>query len=165
MKEGVAKRIGGKPSPDRVEARCAHQNYCGGCSWQELDYAKQIEYKERNVLQQLRRIGGLTEFYGRTDHGCRKKSSATANKMEFTFIQERWLTPEEISTGDVIPKDQGLGFPRSWKVLTGFLHIDECPPCKTASTQRHAQFPLLGSAEISTILLSPKGKRRHPSQM
>ncbi|NQV53090.1 MAG: 23S rRNA (uracil(1939)-C(5))-methyltransferase RlmD [Flavobacteriales bacterium] len=123
MKEGVAKRIE-KPSADRVEARCAHQKYCGGCSWQELDYAKQIEYKERNVLQQLRRIGGLTEFTAEPIMGA-EKIYGYRNKMEFTFIQERWLTPEEISTGDVIPKDQGLGFHVPGR-FDWVLHIDEC---------------------------------------
>ena len=48
-----------KPSPWRVEPRCAHYRRCGGCQLQVMDYKKQLEYKENKVRNNLMRIGGF----------------------------------------------------------------------------------------------------------
>ena len=50
------------PSPDRVEPKCAYHKQCGGCQIQALSYDKQLEYKKKKVLNNLTRIGGLTEL-------------------------------------------------------------------------------------------------------
>ena len=49
------------PGPARVEAPCAHYPACGGCRFQDLDYAVQVEAKEAQVREALRRIGGIAE--------------------------------------------------------------------------------------------------------
>lgn len=49
-----------RPSPDRVNARCAFARQCGGCQIQEMSYAKQLEFKARKVRGNLERIGGLS---------------------------------------------------------------------------------------------------------
>jgi 23S rRNA (uracil1939-C5)-methyltransferase len=48
-----------EPSPDRVEPRCAYFGRCGGCLWQHIRYAAQLEAKRANVRAALERIGGL----------------------------------------------------------------------------------------------------------
>jgi 23S rRNA (uracil1939-C5)-methyltransferase len=48
-------------SPKRVVAPCEHYPACGGCRFQDLDYAVQVEAKESQVREALRRIGGLDE--------------------------------------------------------------------------------------------------------
>ena len=48
-------------SKHRVEARCAVASPCGGCQLQEMDYRKQLEFKEKKVYEHLRRIGGFSE--------------------------------------------------------------------------------------------------------
>jgi 23S rRNA (uracil1939-C5)-methyltransferase len=48
-----------KPSPDRVEPRCAHFNICGGCSLQHLSPAAQIAAKQQVLLDSLKHIGGI----------------------------------------------------------------------------------------------------------
>jgi 23S rRNA (uracil1939-C5)-methyltransferase len=47
------------PGPGRVEPRCAHFGVCGGCAWQDLDYAEQLRHKEAQVDEALRRLGGI----------------------------------------------------------------------------------------------------------
>ena len=50
------------PSPDRVEPKCAFHKQCGGCQIQALSYEKQLEYKKKKVLNNLQRIGGLSDL-------------------------------------------------------------------------------------------------------
>src|SRR6266566_3221106 len=49
------------PGPQRVDAPCAHYPACGGCRFQDLAYEAQLEQKQRQVEDSLRRIGGLAE--------------------------------------------------------------------------------------------------------
>jgi 23S rRNA (uracil1939-C5)-methyltransferase len=44
-------------SPDRVAPRCAHFGVCGGCSLQHLSAPAQLAAKERQLLDNLERIG------------------------------------------------------------------------------------------------------------
>ena len=44
-------------SQERVEPFCQHFGVCGGCKWQMLPYEKQLQYKQHEVEQNLRRIG------------------------------------------------------------------------------------------------------------
>ena len=47
------------PSPFRVSPECPHFGPCGGCTFQNFTYEKQLEIKENYLLQTLKRIGGL----------------------------------------------------------------------------------------------------------
>jgi 23S rRNA (uracil1939-C5)-methyltransferase len=49
------------PSPQRITPRCRHFGECGGCHYQHLTYAHQLEVKEKIVLDQMRRIGKMAE--------------------------------------------------------------------------------------------------------
>ncbi len=46
-------------SADRIEPRCRHFGVCGGCKWQHLPYELQLKYKEKQVKDNLTRIGKL----------------------------------------------------------------------------------------------------------
>ncbi len=50
------------PSPDRVDPVCAFSRQCGGCQLQALSYEKQLEFKQRVVESDLRRIGGFYDI-------------------------------------------------------------------------------------------------------
>ncbi len=50
-----------EPSEYRVEPRCPIADKCGGCQLMQLDYEKQLEYKEDKVLNCLTRIGGFED--------------------------------------------------------------------------------------------------------
>ncbi len=86
-----------KLSEVRAEPFCEHFGVCGGCSWQNLPYTGQLRFKERQVVDQLSRIGRLEL----PAEGVRPiiGSAATTfyrNKLEFTFAPKRWLTYEEM---------------------------------------------------------------------
>jgi 23S rRNA (uracil1939-C5)-methyltransferase len=123
FKEGIVHEVT-KQSSFRVDAACQHIAYCGGCSWQELDYAKQIELKEKNVQQQLRRIGGFEHIPSEPILGA-KELYHYRNKLEFTFVAQRWLTPAELGQGDAVKKDEGLGFHVPGR-FDWVLHIEAC---------------------------------------
>src|SRR2546421_7892348 len=48
-----------EPGPQRVDAPCAHYPACGGCRFQDLAYEAQAVAKQDQVLDALRRIGGI----------------------------------------------------------------------------------------------------------
>lgn len=95
------------PSPFRVKAPCPYSGFCGGCSWQYLDYEKQIFFKREHVVEALEHIGGFANVrvHPVVPSG---KVLGYRNKMEFSFSDRRWLLPEELSSKD-IPKDFALG--------------------------------------------------------
>lgn len=47
------------PSPFRVDANCAFHKQCGGCQIQAMSYARQLQFKESKVRNNLVRIGGF----------------------------------------------------------------------------------------------------------
>src|ERR687896_30978 len=50
-----------EPGATRVEAPCAHYPACGGCRFQDLAYEAQLESKQAQVADSLRRLGGLAD--------------------------------------------------------------------------------------------------------
>lgn len=96
-------------SPDRIKPRCAHFGVCGGCKWQHLPYEKQLQFKEKQVTDNLIRIGKVDipntdPILGSEDIFFYR------NKLEYTFSDKRWLTREEmISDNDHLNGD-ALGF-------------------------------------------------------
>ncbi len=96
-------------SPVRAVPFCQHYGVCGGCKWQCLPYAEQIKYKQKQVADNLTRIGKIelpeilpilgsekTEFY--------------RNKLEFTFSNKRWLTEEEVKEDVKYDQMNAVGF-------------------------------------------------------
>lgn len=98
-------------SPDRVDPVCEHFEYCGGCSWQNYAYAAQCNQKEDIVRSAVNRIGHLPDVEIRPILGGHPQLYYR-NKMDYTFASRRWLTPEEIESGDQLDM-AGLGFHKS----------------------------------------------------
>ena len=96
-------------SPDRIPAFCEHFEVCGGCKWQYLPYDKQLYYKQKQVYDQLRRIGKVTLPSILPIKGS-AHSTFYRNKLEFTFSNRRWLTIEEVRSGALFGDMNVLGF-------------------------------------------------------
>ncbi len=96
-------------SNDRIEAFCEHFGTCGGCKWQMLPYQKQLFYKQKQVKDQLTRIGKV-ELPEISPILGSEEETFYRNKLEFTFSNKRWLTYQEVEDGVEIPKPNALGF-------------------------------------------------------
>lgn len=96
-------------SPDRVPAFCEHFEVCGGCKWQFLPYEKQLFYKQKQVADQLRRIGRIELPEIMPILGS-AKTTCYRNKLEFGFSNKRWLTNEEIGIEGEAMNKNALGF-------------------------------------------------------
>lgn len=96
-------------SQDRVEPFCSHFGTCGGCKWQLLPYKKQLFYKQKQVQDQLTRIGKL-ELPELSPILGSKNDTFYRNKMEFTFSNKRWLSFEEVESNAEITNPDALGF-------------------------------------------------------
>lgn len=87
-------------SADRTNPFCDHFGLCGGCKWQMLPYEKQLEYKQREVEQNLKRIGRI-ELPAMLPIVGAKQTKYYRNKLEYTFSNKRYLTREELLKRDV----------------------------------------------------------------
>ena len=96
-------------SPDRIPAFCEHFEVCGGCKWQYLPYEKQLYYKQKQVVDQLTRIGRI-ELPEISPIIGSANSTFYRNKLEFTFSDKRWLTDEEVKSGEQFNNMAVLGF-------------------------------------------------------
>ena len=71
-------------SADRVEPFCSHFGICGGCQWQMLPYEKQLQYKQRQVRDNLQRIGKIALPEMMPILGA-NETKYYRNKLEYTF--------------------------------------------------------------------------------
>jgi len=117
-----------EPSPLRTEPRCRYADTCGGCAWQHVDYAAQLDAKRQSVEEAFVHQGGFETvdvppvidaediFYYR-------------NKMDFDFSADRWLTTDEIETG----KDFDTGFALGLHVPGNFFKVLDLQECHLQS--------------------------------
>jgi 23S rRNA (uracil1939-C5)-methyltransferase len=113
-----------KESENRIAPTCEHFGVCGGCKWQHLNYETQLFFKQKTVADALTRIGKL-------DISTLKPIIPNAenyyyrNKLEFSFSDKKWLTTEEIKTGENIDNRNALGF-HIPKMFDKILDIKNC---------------------------------------
>ncbi len=98
-----------KYSEKRTQPVCQHFEYCGGCKWQHMAYKHQLFYKEKEVIQNLERIGHLILPEITPILGC-NDTYYYRNKMEFSFAEKRWLTWEEIKSEEALEAYPACGF-------------------------------------------------------
>ena len=98
-----------KYSNVRAIPQCEHFGICGGCKWQNLPYEEQLKAKQKQVYDQLRRIGKveLPEFQPIMGS---QKTFEYRNKLEFGCCNKRWLTREQVASGFQYDNMNGIGF-------------------------------------------------------
>ncbi|MBK8702085.1 MAG: 23S rRNA (uracil(1939)-C(5))-methyltransferase RlmD [Saprospiraceae bacterium] len=112
-------------SEERTTPFCKHFYHCGGCKWQNLKYDSQTKYKFIKIVNAMRRIGKMdTEGIIHTVRYS-KDIRYYRNKLEFTFSDKRWLTPEEIENEGFIESEPALGFHRP-SSFNKVLNLEEC---------------------------------------
>lgn len=113
-----------RPSEKRTTPFCKHFGVCGGCKWQCLPYEEQLHYKQKQVEEVLKRIGKV-ELPEVSPILGSKLTRGYRNKLEFGFSNKRWLTREQITSGETFDQVNGLGFhiPGAFDKI---LDIEEC---------------------------------------
>ena len=113
-----------KLSDKRTEAQCEHFGTCGGCKWQFMGYEHQLFYKQKEVTNNLTRLGHI-ELPEVTPILGSAKQYFYRNKMEFSFSDSRWLTLEEIQSDKDLGDRNALGFhiPGMWDKI---LDVKKC---------------------------------------
>ena len=99
-------------SKERVDPFCKHFGTCGGCKWQMLPYSKQLQYKQQEVEQNLRRIGKvdlpeILPIVGADD------TVHYRNKLEFTFSNKEYYPnplPPPSPEGGALDPDNNVSF-------------------------------------------------------
>lgn len=107
-----------QPSKNRIEPICKHFGICGGCKWQHMEYNTQLSFKEKQVYDQLERIGKL-KIKEKLPIIASPKSFYYRNKLEFTFSNRPWL----INKNDESQQACGFHIPQRFDKV---LHIDKC---------------------------------------
>lgn len=94
----------------RVEPFCSHYGLCGGCKWQHLSYADQLQFKQKQVFDQFSRIGKFA-FPEPFPILASPKTIFYRNKLEFTFSDFKWMTGEKFDKNEMNERNlNGLGF-------------------------------------------------------
>ena len=96
-------------SKDRVEPFCSHFGICGGCQWQMLPYEKQLEFKFRQVKDNLQRIGKVALPEMMPILGA-AETRYYRNKIEYTFGNKRYLKKEELNDPTISSQQDVAGF-------------------------------------------------------
>ena len=98
-----------KYSDVRVEPACQHFGVCGGCKWQNLPYDEQLRAKQQQVYDQLSRISHVQLPTFQPIIGS-QLTLHYRNKLEFGCSNKRWLTREQVASGETFDTMNAIGF-------------------------------------------------------
>ncbi len=84
-----------EPSENRTEPFCSHFGVCGGCKWQQMDYATQLYWKNKQVVDAFERLGKVECAEWMPIIGAPNQSHYR-NKLEYAFSNKRWLLHNEV---------------------------------------------------------------------
>lgn len=111
-----------QPSPKRVTPHCSHFGVCGGCRWQNMSYQDQLFYKEKQVLDNLTRIGKIADPYILPVIPS-AETRYYRNKLDFTFSIYRWRTEDELKNENITsPLAAGFHVPQFFDKVVDIEH-------------------------------------------
>lgn len=113
------------PSPLRTEPQCAVFGICGGCKWQHLNYAAQLQQKNKQVLDALVHIGGFRNVEMLEPIGA-TRIYQYRNKVDFSLSTSRYLLPSEMNAPQLSKRqDFAIGFhaPNRYEKV---IDIEQC---------------------------------------
>jgi len=112
-----------KPAKSRLQPFCQHFGVCGGCKWQYIDYAEQVNYKETIVTDAFERLAKVPVEKRFPIVGA-DANTHYRNKMEYTFSTARWLTEEEVKSNEEFDRRAlGLHVPGSFSKV---VPLEKC---------------------------------------
>ncbi len=111
-------------SEKRVQPFCPHFGACGGCKWQMLPYDEQLRWKQKQVMDNLQRIGKIDLPECRPILGS-QKIREYRNKVEFGCANKAWLTRQQIASGEQYDQAGAVGF-HAGGAFDKILPIQEC---------------------------------------
>ena len=123
-------------SPDRVMPLCSHFHLCGGCSWQHINYAAQLRFKQKSVVDAMQRIGKIEVEETLPIIGS-ARTEYYRNRLDFAFSDKRWRTWEEMSN-PIENNEPALGFhipgkfDKVFDVTRCYLQMDPCNQIRLA---------------------------------
>lgn len=120
MEAEIARMV--KESPLRVVPFCKHFGVCGGCKWQCLPYEEQLRWKQKQIEDNLTRIGKIDLPEITLIKGS-ELTRGYRNKLEFGFSNRRWMTAEEMREKAEWQPGVGFHIPGAFDKL---LDITEC---------------------------------------
>jgi len=111
-------------SKDRVKPFCEHFGICGGCQWQMLPYDKQLFYKQRQVEDNLKRIGriplpSLKPIIGASNDRYYR------NKMEYTFGNKQFI-PADLLKDETVSAFQNVAGFHAQGIFDKVVDIRQC---------------------------------------
>jgi 23S rRNA (uracil1939-C5)-methyltransferase len=112
------------PSPDRVKPFCEHFGTCGGCKLQHFNYNAQLRYKQQQVEEAFKRIGGITLNEVIPILGC-ETNRFYRNRLDFSFSNQAWIDEETWNSSAEILSLPALGFHLP-KLFHKILDIKNC---------------------------------------
>ena len=107
----------------RVIPFCEHFGVCGGCTWQNVSYETQLEFKTQLVQDAFRRIGKI-ESLEILPVLSAPFDKYYRNKLEFTFTNSGYVAGR-FSRDEIIEKKPALGF----HVRKEFAHVFDIKHC------------------------------------
>ena len=111
-------------SAERIKPFCPHFGICGGCQWQMLPYSKQLEYKQDQVWQSLKRIGKM-ELPPMMPIIGAGQTTGYRNKLEYTFSNRRYLLRNELGDPGISAIQDAAGF-HARGIFDKVVDVDTC---------------------------------------
>lgn len=112
------------PSEKRVQPFCRHFGNCGGCKWQHMPYEMQLQYKEQEVKENIKRIAGAEPESWLPIVGS-DQQKAYRNKLEFTFSTKSYLPKEALGDDTQTSERPALGY-HAPRIFDKVIDIHEC---------------------------------------